>query len=92
MPSINTSDITRASDSTYFVDIARVKKLYTYLLTYLIVAAPVSVITSQHMLRLEMDPEVMNLTHELGSSLFNLKCMEDFQKIHELGGLLFNVK
>jgi len=34
MPSINTSDITRASDSTYFVDIARVNKLI-YLLTYL---------------------------------------------------------
>jgi len=32
MPSINTSDITRVSDSTYFVDIARVKKLH--LLTY----------------------------------------------------------
>jgi len=31
MPSINTSDITRASDSTYFVDIARVKK---FILTY----------------------------------------------------------
>jgi len=32
MPSINTSDITNASDSTYFVDIARVKK---FILTYL---------------------------------------------------------
>jgi len=33
MPSINTSDITRASDSTYFFDIARVKKcILTYLL------------------------------------------------------------
>ena len=32
MPSINTSDITRASDSTYFVDIARVTKYITYLL------------------------------------------------------------
>jgi len=31
MPSINTSDIIRASDSTYFVDIARVKK---FILTY----------------------------------------------------------
>jgi len=36
MPSINTSDIIRASDSTYFVDIARVKKcILTYLLTYM---------------------------------------------------------
>jgi len=35
MPSINTSNIIRASDSTYFVDIARVKKfILTYLLTY----------------------------------------------------------
>jgi len=34
MPSINTSDIIRASDSTYFVDISRVKKfMLTYLLT-----------------------------------------------------------
>jgi len=32
MPSINTSDIIRASDSTYFVDIARIKK---FILTYL---------------------------------------------------------
>ena len=37
MPSINTSDVTRASDSTYYVDIARVKKLNTYLLTYLLI-------------------------------------------------------
>ena len=36
MPSINTSDVTRASDSTYYVDIARVKKLNTYLLTYFV--------------------------------------------------------
>jgi len=36
MPSINTSDIIRASDSTYFVDIARVK---TFKLTYLTVEA-----------------------------------------------------
>jgi len=36
MPSINTSDIIRASDSAYFVDIARVKKfILTHLLTYL---------------------------------------------------------
>jgi len=33
MPSTNTSDIIRASDSTYFVDIARVKK---FILTYLL--------------------------------------------------------
>jgi len=34
MPSIHTSDITRASDSTYFVDLARLNKLIiTYLLT-----------------------------------------------------------
>jgi len=32
MPSINASDITRTSDSTYFVDIARIKK---FVLTYL---------------------------------------------------------
>jgi len=36
MPSINTSDITRASDSTYFVDIACVNKfILTYLLEWL---------------------------------------------------------
>ena len=33
MPSNNTSDVTHASDSTYFVDIARVTKI-NHLLTY----------------------------------------------------------
>jgi len=37
MPSISTSDIIRASDSTNFVDIARVKKfVLTSFLTYLV--------------------------------------------------------
>ena len=63
MPSINTSDVTRASDSTYYVDIARVKKLNTYLLTYLIhtlhadlideltLYVCLSVVTSEHCTR-----------------------------------------
>ena len=39
MPLINISDIIRASDSTYLVDNARVKKLNAYLLIYLLTSS-----------------------------------------------------
>jgi len=45
MPSIHTSDITRASDSTYFVDIVRVNK---FILTYLTVCRMPSTVYTWH--------------------------------------------